>query len=78
MIAQGDAEMALEVFQANHKRFEGAWPTEVGMARGLSATGQYEAAVKHAEIALSQAPDDLNRDNLEKMIASLKAGEDVN
>ena len=78
MIAQGDADMALEVFQANHERFEGAWPTEVGMARGLSATGNYEQAVKHAEIALAQAPDQLNKDSLTRMIASLKEGKDVN
>lgn len=78
MIAQGDAEMALAVFQANHKRFEGAWPTEVGMARGLSATGQYAAAIKHAEVALTQAPDQLNKDNLSSMIATLKEGKDVN
>ena len=78
MIAQGDAEMALAVFEANHKRFEGAWPTEVGMARGLSATGNYEQAIKHAEIALGQAPDQLNKNSLAKMIESLKEGNDVN
>lgn len=78
MIGQGDAEMALTIFQASHKRFDGAWPTEVGMARGLSANGQYEAAIKHAEIALTQAPDQLNKDSLSSMIASLKDGKDVN
>ena len=78
MIAQGDAEMALAVFQANHERFDGAWPTEVGMARGLSATGNYEQALKHAEIALGQAPDQLNKDSLGRMIESLKEGKDVN
>ncbi len=78
MISQGDHAMALRVFKANHDRFDGAWPTEVGMARGLSANGQYEAAIKHAEIALSQAPDQLNKDSLSGMIESLKAGKDVN
>ena len=78
MIAQGDAEMALVVFEANQKRFGGAWPTEVGMARGLSATGNYEQAIKHAEIALGQAPDQLNKNSLAKMIESLKEGNDVN
>ncbi|MGH1436469.1 MAG: DUF2911 domain-containing protein [Lewinella sp.] len=78
MIGSGDTKMALKVFEANHQRFEGAWPTEVGMARGLSAVGRYADAVKHAEIALSQAPDQLNKDNLVQMIENLKAGKDVN
>lgn len=78
MIANGDADMAMMVFEANHKRFEGAWPTEVGMARGLSAIGKYAEAAKHATIALGQAPDDLNKNSLTQMIASLKDGKDVN
>lgn len=78
MIARGDTKMALEVFEANHQRFEGAWPTEVGMARGLSAEGRYAEAVKHAEVALGQAPDQLNKDSLTSMIENLKAGKDVN
>lgn len=78
MITRGDTKMALTVFEANHKRFEGAWPTEVGMARGLSAEGRYDEAVKHAETALGQAPDQLNKDSLTSMIENLKTGKDVN
>ncbi len=78
MITQGDAEGALAIFKANHDRFEGAWPTEVGMARGLSAVGRYEEAIPHAQTALEQAPDDLNRNNLQQMIETLKSGQDVN
>ena len=54
--SRSNAEGALEVFKANHERFEGAWPTEVGMARGLSAVGRYEEAIPHAQKALEQAP----------------------
>ena len=78
LIAQGKKEKALEVFKFNFENMEGAWPTHVGMARGLSAVGKYEKAVEHAKIALEQAPDDLNRNNLTQAIEKLKKGEDIN
>lgn len=78
LIAQGKKDKALEVFQYSHKRFDGAWPTEVGMARGFSAVGKYKEALKHAQIAAEQAPDKLNKDNLAQVIEKLKKGEDIN
>jgi len=78
LIAQGDTKKALQVFTANYERFAGAWPTNVGMARGLAAAGRRAEALAYAEKALGQAPDQLNRDNLVQMIEKLKKGEDVN
>ncbi|MCB0638849.1 MAG: DUF2911 domain-containing protein [Lewinella sp.] len=78
LISQGHAAQAMKIFQANYDRFDGAWPTEVGMARGLSALGEYAKAAEHARIALTQAPDDLNRGSLEQMIQMLSEGKDVN
>ena len=78
LIATGEKNRALEVFEKNFGRFEGAWPTHVGMARGLSNLGRYAEAKEHAEKALAQAPDDLNRGSLETMIEQLSRGEDVN
>jgi hypothetical protein len=49
------------------------WPVEVGLARGYAAVGRTEDALKHARLALQQAPDDVNRRNLEKMIQDLQA-----
>jgi tetratricopeptide (TPR) repeat protein len=78
LIAQGKTEKALEVMQYNFERFEGAWPTHVSMARALSAAGQYEEALKHAEKALAQAPDPLNKQNLEQSVEKLKNKQDMN
>jgi hypothetical protein len=50
----------------------------VGLARGYSAVGDYKLALKHAEIALGQAPDDLNRRSLEQAVSRLKQGQDMN
>jgi tetratricopeptide (TPR) repeat protein len=78
LLAQGKTPEALAVFQKNAKRFGDAWPVHVGLARGYSAAGKYQDALKHAEIALGQAPDPLNKKSLEAAIARLKAGKDMN
>lgn len=78
LIGLGQKEKALEVFKYNYERFDKAWPTEVGMARGYSATGQYDKALEHAKIAVGQAPDKLNKDGMTAAIEKLKKGEDIN
>jgi hypothetical protein len=78
LIGQGQKEKALEIFQYNYERFEGAWPTEVGMARGLSANGQYAKALEHAKKAHEQAPDALNKNGLAQAIEKLKNQQDIN
>jgi len=78
LLTQGKAPEAMAAFQKNAKRFGEAWPTHVGLARGYSATGDYKSALKHAEIALNQAPDDLNRRSLQDAIVKLKQGQDMN
>jgi hypothetical protein len=78
LIAKGKKDDALKVFQLNAKRNPGAWPTNGGLARGYSATGNYSEALKYAKLALPQAPDEGNRKNLENMIKKLEAGQDIN
>ncbi|MGA8809507.1 MAG: DUF2911 domain-containing protein [Thermoanaerobaculia bacterium] len=78
LIAKGKKEEALKVFQLNAKRNPGVWPTNGGLARGYSATGNYPEALKYAKLALAQAPDPGNKKNLEGMIKKLEAGQDVN
>jgi tetratricopeptide (TPR) repeat protein len=78
MIGIGKKEEALKVFTMNYEANKGAWPTNVGMARGLSAVSRYEEAIKYATAALAEAPDQVNKDSLTKMIEKLKANQDVN
>jgi hypothetical protein len=78
LIAKGNKEEALKVFQLNAKRNPGVWPTNGGLARGYSAMGNYPEALKYAKLALAQAPDDANRKNLEAMVKKLEAGQDMN
>lgn len=78
LLAKGKKQEALAVWQSSAKRFGDAWPVNVGLARGYSAVGNYKDALKHAKLALAQAPDDLNRKNLEKSIEKLEKGQDIN
>lgn len=78
LIGMGMADKALEVFEANYKKFDGAWPTSVGMARGLSAVGRYEEAIKYAEMAIEQSPDQPNRESMKSALEKLKSKQDIN
>ena len=78
MIAMGNAEKAMEVFELNAKRHPNTWPVNVGLARGHSALGHYEDAMKYVELAIENAPDDLNRNNLQNMLKMLAEKKDVN
>jgi tetratricopeptide (TPR) repeat protein len=78
LIGIGKREEALKIFTLNYEKNKGAWPTNVGMARGLSAVGRYDEALKYATTALGEAPDDVNKKSLAGMIEKLKANQDVN
>lgn len=74
LIGQKKYQEAFAVFEKNFKKHGDAWPTHVGMMRAYSAIGDLKNALKHAKIALSQAPDDLNKRSVEGMIKTLEAG----
>ena len=78
LMAQGKNEDALKVFELNAKRHPNQWPVHVGLARGYSAVGRYKDALKHAKLALAQAPDDINRKTLADGIKKLEEGKDMN
>lgn len=78
LLGQGKAKDALAVFKKNAARFPGTWPVHVGLARGYSAVGDFKAALEHAELALGQAPDPLNKKSLEDAVVRLKQGQDMN
>jgi tetratricopeptide (TPR) repeat protein len=71
LLAEGRKDEALAVFETNAKRFPNAWPVNVGLARGYAAVGRNKEALEAARAALAQAPDDLNREALRKMVADM-------
>lgn len=78
LITKGKKEEALKVWELSSKRFGTVWPVNIGLARGYSAIGRYPEALKHARLALAQAPDEQNKKNIEGMIKKLEAGQDIN
>lgn len=80
LIGMGMPEKALEVFKVNAERYPDTWPVNVGLTRGYSAVGDYEAALKHAKLAQANIPegDTVNPASIAAMIEKLSNGEDVN
>lgn len=68
---------ALEIFRLNFERNGDEWPVHVGLARGYAAAGDPKEALEHARKALAQAPDPVNRKNLQDMVAALEAGRSI-
>ena len=69
---------ALQVFQYNAERNGDAWPVHVGLARAYMAKGDLKQALDHAQKAAKQAPDEVNKKNLEAMVKALSEGQTYN
>ncbi|MEZ4685334.1 MAG: hypothetical protein R3B47_04500 [Bacteroidia bacterium] len=80
LITAGKPDAALRVFKMNAERFPETWPVNVGLARGYSAVGEYQKALKYAKLAQKNVPegDQLNKGSVEDMIAKLGRNEDIN
>lgn len=80
LIAQDRKDKALEVFKYNQKRFDGAWPTNYGLARGYSAVGDFKNALKYIKIARTKVPegDNVNGAAIDANIEKLENKEDIN
>jgi tetratricopeptide (TPR) repeat protein len=78
LVSAKKLRMAMEVFEFNYKKNPDHFLTLTGMARGLSANGEYAKALEFATKALPLAPNDLNKHAIEAMIEKLKQGKDVN
>lgn len=78
LITQKRADKALEVYKANQVKNGDIFVVNVGLMFGYSAVGDYATAIKHAEKALTQAPSDPSKKQVESNLAKLKENKDVN
>jgi tetratricopeptide (TPR) repeat protein len=78
LITQKRADKAMEVFKASEKRYGDMWGVNNGLMSGYSAKGDFKNAVKYAEKALGQAPNDASKKQIEGFITKLKEGKDIN
>jgi Protein of unknown function (DUF2911) len=74
LLARGDKDQALKVFEANAKKHPNVWPVNVGLARGYAAVGRTQDAIKFAKLAAQQAPDEPNKKAMQKLLDDLQAG----
>lgn len=74
LINENKPKEALSVFEMNFRKNKGAWPTEAGLMRGYSATGDLKKALEHAKIALTQAPNPESKRAIEDAIKKLSDG----
>lgn len=79
-LAAGNKELALAVFRKNAERHPDVWPVNYGLARGLSAMGDYAGALEALLKAEKQIPagDTQNPAAIKANIEKLKAGKDIN
>lgn len=74
LLAEKRVTEAMVVFEKNHKKYKGAWPTNGGMMRGYSAMGDLKKALEYAKLALAQAPNEENKKFLEQAVKTLESG----
>lgn len=78
LITQKKTKEALDVFKLNYDRHPNEFTTNMGLARGYSATGDYKKALDYLKKAQAQAPDGPNKTNIERMLPMLQQGKDIN
>ena len=78
LITQKKPKEAFDAFKLNYDRHPNEFTTNMGMARGYSATGDYKKALDYLKKAQAQAPDGPNKSNIEKMLPMLEQGKDIN
>ncbi len=78
LIAAKNPKAAMEIFQFNYDKNPNQFAALIGMARGLSANGEYAKALEFTNKALPLAPNDTNKQAVQAMIDKLKAGKDIN
>lgn len=76
--AEKKNKQALEIFQINYKKYPEKYVTNLGLARGYSANGDYKNALKYARSALALNPDPQVKQTLEDAIKKLEQNQDFN
>jgi hypothetical protein len=66
LLTEKKIKEALAVFEMNYKKFKAAWPTNAGLMRGYSASGDLKKALEYGKAALAQAPSE----EIKKIIAN--------
>jgi len=69
---------AFDIFKYDYDKHPDEFITNAGMARAYSAIGDYKKALPFAQKAQAQAPDPANKANMDRFVATLQSGKDIN
>jgi tetratricopeptide (TPR) repeat protein len=78
LIAAKRADRALEVMLASQKKNADVFAVNNGLMYAYAAKADYKNALKFAEKAMVQAPNEAGKKQIEGLIAKLKEGKDIN
>ncbi|MEO6328527.1 MAG: DUF2911 domain-containing protein [Ginsengibacter sp.] len=78
LLTEKKPKEAVEIFKMNAQKNPNIFTTNVGLARGYSANGDFKTALKYLNAALPQAPDKANKDAVQNMLKMLGEGKDIN
>jgi len=78
LLAQKRSKDAFDAFKLNYDHHPNEFTTNMGMARAWSAMGDYKKALTYLQKAQPQAPDKLNKDNIDKSVKMLQENKDIN
>lgn len=76
LLARGEIDEAMAVFERNAERNPDAWFIGVGFARAEAARGNFEKAAEHMRDALEKAPEG-QKAYVEGLVKRLEAGEEI-
>lgn len=78
LIAAKKPADALVAFKLNAQKNPNVYTTNMGLARGYSANGDFKNALKYIKLAQPQSPNKQNSDAIEKFIKMLEEKKDIN
>lgn len=77
LLGRGDKEEALAAFKKNVEKHPETWFVELGLARGYSALGDFDNAVKSMKLSLAKAPD-AQKPYVQGLVEQLEKEVDIN
>ncbi|MBN8823336.1 MULTISPECIES: DUF2911 domain-containing protein [unclassified Spirosoma] len=77
LLAQKRNQEAYAVFKINYDKNPNQFTTNLGMSRALVALGKPKDALPYLQAALPQAPNALNKTNVEAMIKAINEGKPI-
>jgi hypothetical protein len=78
LLRQKKTKEAFDVYKMNFEKYPDDIYTRLGMIRGYAALGNSKEALKYADRAMALATDTNTKAYIEKIIADVKAGKDIN